>query len=203
MYSSNNSVRAWLEFRFFPVTKRIHGNLISSTNSVLGICDSPRDLLVWLISTPNAGQYSSMPKRFLSVKQNMPPMCKIILLQGGPSLNKNNCNRDTLSKDFSIFIYFLLHWEATSKSRNWKLWRPIISRKNYRLHCKWQTLKIAPQRSLQKEWTAFVEKVGPAPLQIKRGALGPIRNRKAVEKIIQNRKTEKKFDQNRNRMQNC
>ena len=109
-------------------------------------------------------------------------MCKIILLQGGPSLNKNNCNRDTLSKDFSIFIYFLLHWEATSKSRNWKLWRPIISRKNYRLHCKWQTLKIAPPRSLQKEWTAFVEEVGPAPLQIKRGALGPIRNRKTVEK---------------------
>ena len=33
-------------------------------------------------------------------------MCKIILLQDGPSLNKNNSNRDTLSKDFSIFIYF-------------------------------------------------------------------------------------------------
>ena len=48
-----------------------------------------------------------------------------------------------------------------------------------------------------------LEEVGPAPLQIKRGALGPIRNRKTVEKIIQNRKTEKKFDQNRNRMQNC
>ena len=29
------------------------------------------------------------------------------------------------------------------------------------------------------------------------GALGPIRNRKTVEKIIQNRKTDKKFDQNR------
>ena len=45
-------------------------------------------------------------------------MCKIILLQGGPSLNKNNSNRDPLSRDFSIFNYFLLHWEATSKSRN-------------------------------------------------------------------------------------
>ena len=30
-----------------------------------------------------------------------------------------------------------------------------------------------------------------------RGALGPIRNRKTVEKIIQNRKTEKIIDQNR------
>ena len=47
-----------------------------------------------------------------------------------------------------------------------------------------------------------MEEVGSTPLQIKRGALGPIRNRKTVEKIIQNRKTEKKFDQNRNRMQN-
>ena len=33
--------------------------------------------------------------------------------------------------------------------------------------------------------------------QLKRGALGPIRNRKTVVKIIQYRKTEKKFDQNR------
>ena len=48
-----------------------------------------------------------------------------------------------------------------------------------------------------------MEEVGSTPLQIKGGALGPIRNRKTVEKIIQNRKTEKKFDQNRNRMQNC
>ena len=34
--------------------------------------------------------------------------------------------------------------------------------------------------------------------------MGPIRNRKTVEKIIQNRNTEKKFDEKtENRMQNC
>ena len=37
----------------------------------------------------------------------------------------------------------------------------------------------------------------------RKGALGPIRNRKTVEKIIQNRKTEKKSVKTENRLQNC
>ena len=39
--------------------------------------------------------------------------------------------------------------------------------------------------------------------QLKRGALGPIRNRKTVVKIIQYRKTEKNSIKTENRRQNC
>ena len=38
---------------------------------------------------------------------------------------------------------------------------------------------------------------------LQRGALGPIRDRKTVEKIIQNRNTEKNSIKTENRMQNC
>ena len=34
-------------------------------------------------------------------------------------------------------------------------------------------------------------------VRLKRGALGPVRNRKTAQKIMQNRKTEMNFDQNR------
>ena len=46
-------------------------------------------------------------------------------------------------------------------------------------------------------WEPFLEDPNNLTSPLRRGALGPVRNRKTVEKIIQNRKTENKFDQNR------